>query len=412
MARIQCTFVVAVAVIAGCGRGGPQHTFSSTDRDRAVSILARGPGRSVIDGANDFGLRLLRQLAGEDAKRNVLISPASVAIALDLTYNGASGQAKAGMARALGIEGVGLDDLNQAAKNLQALWRNADPKVELTVANSLWGRKDVTFKKDFLDRNERFYGAHLASLDFDSPNAARTINDWVSANTQGKIPTIIEGIDPAAVLYLVDAVYFKGPWKSKFDKGKTQSRPFHLSGGEAIQHPLMRQDGRFPYARGQGFQAVALPYGQGRMAMYIFLPDDGSSLERLLGNASAAKWRTWLSEMHTGEGCVTIPRFRSVFGADLKAALTDMGMGSAFRPSGDFEGVGGGSQCIGEVRHKTFVSVDEEGTEAAAATEISTDAAKPPGGPFDFVADRPFFYAIVEHDTGAILFMGVLRDPR
>jgi serpin B len=411
MTGIRCIVALAIAVVAGCGERGSHHDFSSTDREQAVGELASGTGKQLVDASNDFGFRLLRELVASDAKKNVFISPTSIATALDMTYNGVAGRTKAGMARALGIEGIALDDLNRGAKNLQTLWRNADPKVELTVANSLWGREGHRFRKDFLDRNARYYGAQLTSLDFNSPSAPNAINDWVSQHTNGKIPRIVDRIDPATVLYLIDAVYFKGEWQHKFKKEDTQSKAFHLANGETVQHPLMEEDGRFPYLRGRGLQAVALTYGKGKLAMYIFLPDEGSSIERFLKDLSAVNWRSWVTGMQVGEGSITIPRFGSDYNAELKDVLTSMGMGAAFQPSGDFEGMGGGTEFISEVRHKTYVKVDEEGTEAAAATEAHVAGAKP-SGRFDFVADRPFFYAIVEHDTGAILFMGILRDPR
>jgi serpin B len=387
--------------------------FSQADRDRAVDALRGTSAKAVVGANNGFGFRLFAELLRKDPQRNTFISPTSIALALEMTYNGATGATKAAMARTLGVGGASLDQVNEAALNLQTLLRNADPSVDLAIANSLWGNKQVKFKQDFLDRNQRFYGAKLTSLDFASPEAVKTINGWVSDNTRGKIPKIINGIPPDMILYLIDAVYFKGDWQDKFDKAETKDKPFHLASGTTVQHPLMHRTGRYPYLRGKGFEAVALPYGKGKLSMYVFLPDKTSSIEAFLAGLTNAGWEKWMTGFSNDEGSVSIPRFRSEYGVLLNGALQALGMSPAF--AGGFGGMGSDDWFISEVNHKTYVNMDEEGTEAAAATEVGIEEgtiAPSPRQPFNFVADRPFFYSIREADTGAVLFMGVLYDPR
>jgi serpin B len=377
-------------------------------------------GNGGVDGrlvaANTkFGFKLFGQLLKQDAGKNMFLSPSSVAYALAMTYNGAEGETQQAMAKALALQGMTLQELNQANAALKAMLANLDPKVQLAIANSLWARKGLTFKTDFITRNKEFYAAEVTTLDFSAPGAPATINTWVGKNTQGKITKIIDRIDDDAILYLINAIYFKGAWAAEFDRKKTKDGVFTLRDGRKKKHSMMSQSGRYNYYQDSNFQAVSLPYGQGRVSMYIFLPSKSSSLKKFYENLNAENWEGWMSQFSSMKGDIVLPRFKVEYEVVLNEALKALGMEVAFdKQRANFGGMcaisSGANVFIDQVRHKTFVEVNEEGTEAAAATSvgIGITSVQPT---FSMVIDRPFFLAIRDNQTGAVLFMGSIVEP-
>lgn len=365
---------------------------------------------------NEFGVNLFNQLIKQDKDKNVFFSPLSVAFALAMTYNGATGETKQQMARALKFDGMNHEQLNQANAALMNTLKSADPQIEFTIANSLWARQGLNFNEAFLARNRQFFKAEIATLDFADPAAKNTINNWVSRNTQGKIPAIIDQIDAQKVLFLINAIYFKGQWRTKFDKALTENQPFHLLGGKRKSVPMMSQSGKYLYRRGDKFQAVSLPYGQGGKQMILFLPDETSSLAEFLKGFSYQQWEQWMRGFRNTPGEVKIPRFKLDYDRNLNDALKSLGMENAFSEArAEFSGISEERKLfISEVKHKAIVEVNEEGTEAAAATSvgISVTSAMPMQQPFQFIADRPFLMAIRDQQTGAILFLGAVLEPK
>jgi serpin B len=358
---------------------------------------------------------LFSELVQQDAGENVFISPASVALALAMTCNGASGTTQEAMGKTLELPGLSREELNQANAALESALESPNPDVQLTLANSLWARQGIPFRPEFLRRNQDFYRAEVVELDFDDPGAPKTINDWVNRKTHGKISQMVERIGPTMVLYLINAIYFKGKWAKPFDQERTRERPFTRLDDTTRPCPMMEQQDRFPYYRGESFQAVRLPYGQGRLSMYLFLPDKGSRLEAFQKGLTAERWNQWMSRFREKEGRIVLPRFRLEYQADLKASLGALGLGVAFdRQRADFDDLSPVRPLfIGEVTHKTFVEVNEEGTEAAAATAVATAAEGVPirERPFYMVMDRPFFCAIRDNATGMVWFMGSIVEP-
>lgn len=368
----------------------------------------------LVSAHTNFGFKLFSQLLQAQPDENVVISPSSVAIALSMAYNGANGETQKAMADALALQGMGLGDLNQANADLENLLENADPAVQVAIANSLWARQDVTFNSDFLQRNQDFYNAEIATLDFTNPAAVGTINDWVSQKTEGKIPQIINEIDPDDVLFLINAIYFKGSWMEEFDPSRTSDRPFTLLDGTQKQHPMMIQGGKFDYAETEQFQAIELPYGEGRMSMYVFLPRETYSLSEFQQILTPDNWDNWMRQFTQREGSLELPRFKFEYGSSLNDALKAMGMAVAFEPNqADFSGLSDAKTFINDVQHKTFIEVNEEGTEAAASTSvgISITSAQLPQDPFEMRVDRPFFFAIRDNQSGTVLFMGSIVNP-
>lgn len=360
-----------------------------------------------------FAGKLFGELARRDPGKNIFISPASVAMALAMTYNGADGETKQAMAKTLALQGMNEEEVNRAYAALRTILENPDPKVRLTVANSLWARKETPFNKEFLEINKKYYGAQVSALDFDDPAAPARINAWVSKKTRGKIGNLVDKIEKDDILFLINAVCFEGKWAVAFDPAKTIERPFTLGDGRQKRHPLMFQSGEFRYYRGDRFQAVSLPYGKGRISMYVFLPDPGSSLEEFYAGLNAAGWEKWRAGFSLRKGDLFLPRFKLEYEQTLNDALKALGMEVALDESrADFR-----KMCpvppivwIDEVKHKTFVEVNEEGTKAAAATSVRIKQAVIEDK-FSLVVDRPFFFAICDDQTGTILFMGSVVDP-
>src|SRR5262249_29225222 len=314
----------------------------------------------------------LRDVRRQEGYNTVRSTPLSVTAALAMTYNDAAGETKNAMARALKIEGMSHSELNRASADLLNALKSSDPKIELLIANSLWARGGMRFNEDFRARNRQFYGAEISTLDFNSPQSAPTINRWVSASTKGKISQIIDKIDPQQVMFLINAVYFKGQWQKRFEKTLTKEQPFHLFGGQQKSVPMMAQSGNYLYRRGDKFQAVSLPYGKGGVSLYLFLPDQGTSLDELLKGLSFQKWQESINGVSDAHVDVQLRRFKLDYEKTLNDSLKAVGMGVAFNSrEADFSGIRPERDLyISEVKHKAVVEVNEEGTEAAAATSV------------------------------------------
>ena len=410
---IRCGCLLALLCLFGYPDSDPTKAIaddiSNSTKDIADDILKPidVPGFSSVASANtQFGFKLLHDLREQEAGQNIFISPLSISIALTMTYNGAVGETERAMAEVLEIDALDLSTINNSNKALRNSLENPDPKVEISIANSIWSRQGVDFNLDFLDRNRVFFGAEVASLDFSSPQATATINEWVNTNTNGKIKKIVGRIDPEILLFLINAIYFKGNWQDKFDKSMTRPGVFHLANGSEKQVQMMRRKGKYPYFRGENFEATSLPYGDGRVSMYIFLPNRDSNLNTFLGNLNTENWKGWISQFENRRHDMMLPRFKLEYEVSLNDTLKALEMEIAFDSGANFSGIGPGL-FISEVRHKTFVEVNEEGTEAASATVVRIPTSVPPV----FRVDRPFFFTIYDVETQTILFMGTVTEP-
>jgi len=368
----------------------------------------------LVSAHTRFGFKLFSELIKQDPHRNIFISPPGVMMALTMAYNGAEGQTQRVMTQTLELEGLSLPEVNHGNAALKNMLESPDSKIQLIIANSLWARKGVQFKPEFVDKNRNFYKATLTDLDFGDPNAALAINAWVKAATQNKITRAAgDKIDPATLLFLLNAIYFKGTWRLEFDKAKTAEGEFTTASGRAQKHPLMSQSGYYSYYQGKGFQAVALPYGKGQVSMYIFLPAKGSDLEEFYSRLDAKTWEEWMPQFHNSRGHIVLPRLRLNYDVDLNNALRALGMGMALDPAlANFAHMCTALQrpFIQTVEHAAFVEVNEEGTEAAAVTSVGVGiTAEQPT--FSMVVNRPFFSVIRDSKTGLILFMGSIVEP-
>ncbi|HBR00722.1 serpin family protein [Roseofilum sp. Belize Diploria] len=378
-----------------------------------VSATNTGVNPQLTDAHTRFSFKLWQQLLAQEETKNIFISPSSVAIALTMTYNGASGDTQTAMANALELQGMSLNDINQAYATLKQRLENTDESIELSIANSLWGRNDVNFKADFLQQTKTYYDAKVRSLDFTDPATPKHINNWVQRQTKGKIPQIVDQINPDDLLFLINATYFHGQWQNEFNPTLTQERPFYLLNGQEKQHPMMFQTGSYDYLENEQFQAIRLPYGDGRFSLYVFLPQPEQNLSQFYAQLNSSIWQTWLGQFQENEGSIALPKFQLEYGVELKPVLSALGMDLAFSQQADFSEISDISAKIDGVKHKTFVEVNEKGTEAAAVTSVGIVATsiRPPSNPFEMVVDRPFFCAIYDHETQTPLFFGSIVNP-
>jgi serpin B len=391
---------VALLLLASCSSEVPTPTGKSLD-------LA---GRSTA-----FAFKLHGELLRANAGRNVVVSPASVLFAMSMAASGARGETGEEMLAALELKGWTREDLNASCAQLLRWLEGGEPGVRLDVANSAWLHRSHPFEPSYVKTLENDYRAQARAVPFDA-KTLEAINEWVRDRTRGKIAGAgPRNFGPNDKLFLINAVYFKGNWKDKYEKSRTVEQPFHLAGEKTKMLPFMRRTARYDYAEAAGYQAVRIPYGEkGRMAFYVFLPKPGVSLSGL-HDRLAALGPKWTSEFGSSMVQLELPRFKQEFEAQLETVLTMLGMKKAFaNGQADFTGMSpkGRELSIDKVYHKTYVDVNEEGTEAAAVTTVAVGAkAAEPAKPVVFKVDRPFFCAIADDTTGAILFTGSIVEP-
>lgn len=385
--------------------------------------LTRGEGsKNQVDNrltsaTSRFSFKLYEEILKRRTSKNTFVSPASVMLALAMTYNGAAGATRQAMAQALEVDGMSLDDVNRAFADLKSSLAPTDPKVQLKIANSLWIRNGFTINPAFIQRNKQHYGAEIASLNFSDPSAVETINSWVNKNTEGKIQKIINQINDDDVLFLINAIYFKGQWQLAFKKENTKPDVFRPAPGEQKQVSMMSQSGTFVYYKGKDFQSVYLPYGTGRVSMYLFLPDEQTGLDQFERSLTPENWDVWMRSFGATPGELMLPRFKVEWESELNEALKGLGMTEAFDPArANFSLIArptSGNLFISEVKHKSWCEVNEEGTEAAAATSVrgTLTSVQQPREPFVMKVDHPFFFAIRDNLTGVLLFMGSVTNP-
>jgi len=403
--------IAALTVLGACSDGA---TDPVEPLDSLPRVLTAAESH-VADASNAFGFDLLRALnrtAGDD--ENVVISPLSVSLALGMALNGAEGETFRAMRQALRLPEQPLGGLNPAYRSLIELFGALDRNTRFDIANSIWYREGFPIHPEFLDRGREFFFAEVSPLDFTSPSAVGVINTWVSEQTNGKIPTILDQIDPAEVMFLINAIYFHGVWTLAFDPQETRDDVFRAADGTTVPVRMMHLSDSLPYATWPGFDAIDLRYGRGAFTMTIVLPREGVDLGATIDALDATTWRDWTAAFTEREVDLRLPRFRLEWGESLVDALDTLGMGIAFDPGrADFSGIADVAPealYISRVDHKTFLEVDESGTVAAAVTNVGigiTCAC----GPVAFRVDRPFLLAIRERFSGTVFFLAKVADP-
>ena len=380
------------------------------------SITLNEKSAELIEAENEFGLELFQKIyAGEDKADNIMVSPLSVSLALAMTYNGANGETKTAMEETLKVYGLSPEEINESYASLVAALKSLDPKVILEIANAIYSREGFPLEQDFITTNQNYYDAKVEALDFSSSQAVNTINDWVADKTHDKIDRIIDNISPNHVMFLLNAIYFKGIWQSEFNEDDTEDLPFYLENGSTVQVPTMQKTESLPYYSNNVFRAVKLAYGAGNYNMFVFLPHEENSVKNIVNELNVDNWKSWMESFTDSVNIdIKLPRLKYKYEIKLNKVLSDMGMGVAFeRDVADFTGINrDGHLNIDYVKHKTFIEVNEKGTEAAAVTVVAFEYTSVGPSNMQFNVNRPFLYAITEKDTDAILFMGTVKNPK
>ncbi|MGQ0765478.1 MAG: serpin family protein [Gemmatimonadota bacterium] len=407
-------FAVAILLagaVGACGSpvaGGPPAEITSLPRQLSAAE------RSIAEATPTFAVNLLRAVNTSFADSNVFISPLSASMALGMTLNGAAGVTYTEMRDALGLADRALAELNAGYSSLIALLRSLDRTVDFRIANSIWYDQPYAsvIEAAFLNDTRQYFGATVSPLDFRSPQAVTAINSWVNTGTNGKITKIIDAIPPQMVMYLINAIYFKGSWRNSFDPAETANGDFTTHRGERVTARLMTRDGGFRLGSSGGATVAELPYGGDAFVMTVVLPPQGTSINDFVASLSVSSFQALTSNLVPSTHLLFLPKFRMEWEDTLNDELQTLGMRQAFVSGrADFSGISrtlGTQLSISEVKQKTFVDVNEEGTEAAAATSVGIGVTS---GPPSVRINRPFVFAIRERLSGTILFIGKIVRP-
>ena len=416
LARASARYVVVVTAalaLAACSQAtephGPPAELRDLPRDLSSAEL------QLIDASNSFSFALWNKVSGSQRDENVFISPLSASFALGMTLNGAANQTFDQMRTALQVDGVSQQDINAGYKSLIALLTSLDQSVTMLIANSIWYRRSFPVNQSFIDAARSYFDSEVQGLDFNNVSGSLgAINGWVNQKTNGKIPKILDGIDPADVMFLINALYFHGSWREKFDPSKTTDDVFTTAPGFTQPMRLMHRHAEMRYLETASYQAVDLPYGNSAFAMTVLLPKPGTDIETLSAGLTHTGWRSLASGFHNAEVELAVPKFRLEYGRTMNDDLKALGMVVPFEANvADFTRMSslGKQLYISFVKQNTFVNVDEEGSEAAAVTVTGirlTSAAS-----YSVMrVDRPFLFVIRERLSSTVLFMGkVVRIP-
>jgi len=400
----ECLILLYGVILLNCSENNPVKP-GSPGLPRSLSKSEA----DLISSDNKFGFKLFNEIVNYDKDKNVFISPLSVGLALGMTYNGARGETQEAMKTTLELHDMDLQEVNEAYKSLIELFMNLDPKVQFQIANSIWYRDSFNVEQEFIDLNQTYFNAEVTSLDFNDPGAPDIINGWINTKTNGKIKEVIDTIDWQTVMFLINALYFKGTWTYEFDMENTHEDQFTLSDGTQKPCMMMIQEGGFDYYENGSFQAIDLPYGVGDYSMTVLMPRPDVNIDDFISMFNQADWGQWTDSFYKQNMKVYFPKFKLEYKLKLNDVLKALGMRNAFSTLADFGGINPDADLyISNVLHKTFVDVNEEGTEAAAATvvEITLTSAG-----FSLRFDRPFVFVIREKNSGTIMFMGKIVEP-
>jgi serine protease inhibitor len=367
---------------------------------------------TLIRSENTFAFDIFKSLLGNSAEsENIIISPLSISCALSMTLNGANGSTRDAMLEALRLNDLTPELINGSYKDLSDALLNVDKRVLISIANSVWSEKNFEVKIPFKNILTDYYNAESKSFDITDPVAYQEINNWIEEKTNGLIKTMLSNLDDNTVMLLVNAIYFKGKWKSQFDKVKTVSNLFYKSDGTTIEVPMMKQVSKFKIFSGEGYVLAEFPYGQGNFVMDVILPDSQNGVNTLTPLLNDESFNGLLNQMAERETNLSFPRFKYGFKQELNDILTDLGMGIAFSDNADFSNISDLRLLISKVLHQAFIETNEEGSEAAGVTVVEIGVTSAPPPPILLNLDHSFLYLIRETSTNSILFMGKVADP-
>lgn len=367
---------------------------------------------AVSTGTTTFAFNFLHTLQKtQQAEENLFVSPLSLHMALGMLLNGAEDETATEIQKALQMDAVSMSDLNAAYKTLINDLPVADSKVSLGLANSVWSRNDFTVENEFQSILKNSFEAQVTSLPFD--NAAKDrINKWASDHTNGKIKQVLDQIRPDHVMFLLNALYFKGDWKTKFDSKKTRDVPFTLENGQTKTVKMMYASSDFKVGGGNNYLAVRLPYANGQFNMTLLIPRGQNTIDEVLKEITGESWTRLDKNMIESGVTVGLPRFTLNYSAQLKSTLQAMGIDKVFAPGAELGKINKSEKLIVDfVKQDTYLGIDEQGTEAAAVTSIGMATTSTGQEPPSYICDRPFGIVISENTSNTILFMGRIKSP-
>jgi serine protease inhibitor len=401
--HLLCSLGIILTVFTSCKKG-----IGDTVTDPGMDLNLTPAEQQRVIADNGFTLKLFKNLsASNTGTANLLVSPLSVSFAFGMVNNGSSGQTLSAINNTMNYNGFTQTEVNSYYSKLITDLPKLDPQTQINIANSIWYNQGFSVIPQFLETNGNYYQAKVQAADFGSPATVNAINQWVSDQTKGKIPSIINEIAPNDVMFLINAIYFKSAWNQKFDVSNTHKQAFYTNGTTAVQADFMSATIENNTYRDQDVRVLELPYHNKKYSMVMVMPITKSVKETAAG-LDSVQWQNWMVKLQSGKNQVTIPKFKFTDNAKLNQPLTTLGMGIAFTKDADFTRINAnGGLMISEVKHKTYIDVNEEGTEAAAVTSVGfTSTAVAPT-----LIDHPFIFAIREMKTGLILFAGIVNNP-
>lgn len=375
---------------------------------RQLSVMEK----QLVNSADNFSFKLFKKIYDAEPRKNLFVSPLSISMALGMALNGADGTTYDAMRSTLTLDSFTREQANETYQSLVTLLNGIDPKVTMSIANSIWYDKDYAFKTDFIETNKKYFNAVVNAMNFKDPATVTVINNWVKTATKEKIEKIVEQISAETIMYLINAVYFKGTWKYKFDQNKTKDDFFTTQAGKRVAIKMMEQVADISTFSNGLFTAVDLHYGSSAFSMTLFLPNYDKNLQEVISFLNRENLDSVIGQLSSSKKNLFLPRFKLEYKIKLNEVLKALGMDIAFDPNkANFKKLydGTGNAYISAVDHKTYVDVNEEGTEAAAVTSITIGVTSIGDNTIRF--DRPFLFLIREKNSGAIIFIGSLNDP-
>ena len=384
---------------------------TNPDKKKEVNLNLSSIEKDLAQTDNVFTFNLLNKLS-EEENGNLFISPLSISMALGMVYNGTEGNTKTEIAQLLGLSEYSEQEVNEYYNKMITLLPKLDSKVKLEIANSIWIREGFSVEKEFIDLNSTYFHAEIDNLDFSKSESVDIINDWVADATNDKIKTIIDDRIPGdVIIYLINALYFKGDWSNKFKKSNTYNEIFHSLSGINKTIEMMFQNEDFKYMENDKLQLIDLPYGDEKFSMTVILPKEDQDINELSNSLTSDQWNTLLNMAYEKEVDLYLPKFELEYKKELSDILKSLGMVAAFDGAlSDLSGINAEHNlAISQVMHKTYLKVNEKGSEAAAVTSVSIEVTSMP---YNIVmkVDRPFLLAIRELENGTILFIGKITD--
>jgi len=398
-----------VCVIAGAACSESTQPDSGTARPALAQLpreLTAGE-RTVISAANAYSFALWRTINDSLSAENVFVSPLSASFALGMTMNGANGTTYDEMRAALQFGTIDLVAIDAGYKSLITLLTSLDPSTTIQIANAIFYSQDFPFNASFTQTASTYFDAEVKARNFaDVSGTLNAVNDWASSKTSGRVPKLLDSVDPSAVMYLLNAIYFKGSWRERFDPAETRDAPFHAVRGDQSSK-LMHRLAKALYAETSDFQAVDLPYGDSAFTMTVLLPKDGRSVESVAASLTPSAWQSLISSFGQREVDLYLPKVTLSWKRELSGDMKTLGMRAAFADGADFTRMSprGRQLVLSLLQQDSFVSIDETGTEAAAVTVGGIVLTSAPVATTVRV-DRPFIFVIRERLSGTVLFMG------